>query len=462
MFLGHANPQDNAFTLWLGARLTAAGYEVWSDLRRLFGGETFWNDIEDGLTKHTAAYVPILSNTSIDRSKRGFHDEVALAVGVMRKENLDRFIIPVRLEAVPSIPPPLIQLNYVDFNRGWAAGLNGLLLALDEVGRVPRAERPSCDAMAAWRGYQASYARAAREVDEPEAVTTNWFSIEGLPPRISILGSPVPLDSWEAAARRLTVPHSLHGEHVVTFASRSHVEDALGSGLPVREVRSVRIADFLEGRTGKGGPLIAPQDARRMVAAMLNKGWEGLAKSRGLLGRDLANVRAFYFPPDLLDGDRVRFAMPGGRRTHRAMVGRKGKLGVLWHYALSGRCELRDPRRLVLRAHVLFGQRGAGLITDKKKTQKLRRSLCAGWWNPDWRDRLRAAVAHLSQGRPIFRLPVGDAWADVSAAAISFDSAASFQRPRRGDEGEETSDLAFDEEVRAVAEMPDAPEEDEE
>ncbi len=30
IFIGHANPEDNAFTVWLGARLTAAGYEVWA------------------------------------------------------------------------------------------------------------------------------------------------------------------------------------------------------------------------------------------------------------------------------------------------------------------------------------------------------------------------------------------------------------------------------------------------
>ena len=28
IFISHANPEDNAFTVWRGARLTAAGYEV--------------------------------------------------------------------------------------------------------------------------------------------------------------------------------------------------------------------------------------------------------------------------------------------------------------------------------------------------------------------------------------------------------------------------------------------------
>ena len=39
MFISHAAPEDNAFTLWLGAKLAAMGYEVWADVLRLRGGD---------------------------------------------------------------------------------------------------------------------------------------------------------------------------------------------------------------------------------------------------------------------------------------------------------------------------------------------------------------------------------------------------------------------------------------
>ena len=39
VFISHANPEDNAITAWYGARLAGAGYEVWTDLTRLLGGE---------------------------------------------------------------------------------------------------------------------------------------------------------------------------------------------------------------------------------------------------------------------------------------------------------------------------------------------------------------------------------------------------------------------------------------
>ncbi len=39
IFISHATPEDNAFTLWLGGRLTALGYRVFADVLRLKGGD---------------------------------------------------------------------------------------------------------------------------------------------------------------------------------------------------------------------------------------------------------------------------------------------------------------------------------------------------------------------------------------------------------------------------------------
>lgn len=47
VFISHATPEDNDFTLWLAGKLGAAGYEVWSDLTHLQGGDGFWGNIEE-------------------------------------------------------------------------------------------------------------------------------------------------------------------------------------------------------------------------------------------------------------------------------------------------------------------------------------------------------------------------------------------------------------------------------
>ena len=48
LFISHA-AEDNDFALWLGARLSAAGYDVWADVLRLKGGDNWERVLEDAL-----------------------------------------------------------------------------------------------------------------------------------------------------------------------------------------------------------------------------------------------------------------------------------------------------------------------------------------------------------------------------------------------------------------------------
>ena len=459
VFLGHANPHDNAFTLWLGARLVTSGYDVWSDLSQLQGGETFWNDIEDGLRKETAVYVPILSNASINRDRRGFHDEVAIAVQVMRAPGMERFILPVCIEKVSAIPPPLIQLNYIDFTAGWSHGLQRLFSALERAA-VPRVAAVPTEAVAAWRGYQASMAGAALELAVPETLNSTWFSIESLPPRIRLIECAAPDDLWKPSLKATNVSYSLLNDKILTFASAEHLREQTKNTLPFKEVASFSTPVFLRGEARTEGPLVKPADAQRRVAAMLNAAWDAHASSRSLVRQKMSNSTAWSFPVGLYEG-RTRFEKEAGGIGMRQMTGRNGKLGIRWHFALSARVELREPARLVVRTHVLFSTDGVSMV--EKKAARLRRSLCKSWWNDEWRDRLQLAMTHLSlsgtgslplRNKGVLNLPLGGVSAVVAARSMRFESAASFQRVRRSEEAEDVSDYAFDEEVRAPEQPP--------
>src|SRR5947209_4866049 len=76
VFISHANPEDNAITAWYGARLAAAGYEVWTDLTRLLGGEEMWLDIDDALRFHARKVIALLSKAAVDPRKEGIRAEV--------------------------------------------------------------------------------------------------------------------------------------------------------------------------------------------------------------------------------------------------------------------------------------------------------------------------------------------------------------------------------------------------
>jgi hypothetical protein len=53
IFISHAAPEDNAFTIWRGAKLAAMGYEVWADVLKLKGGGDWQRKLETAL-RHRA------------------------------------------------------------------------------------------------------------------------------------------------------------------------------------------------------------------------------------------------------------------------------------------------------------------------------------------------------------------------------------------------------------------------
>lgn len=99
VFISHSNPEDNDFTTWLAARLALAGYEVWSDITKLIGGEVFWKDIEEAIRRHSVKFVSILSVSA--PKKRGFMKELSVADAIEDQGKLGDFIIPVRIDNIP-------------------------------------------------------------------------------------------------------------------------------------------------------------------------------------------------------------------------------------------------------------------------------------------------------------------------------------------------------------------------
>src|SRR4051812_42456531 len=98
IFISHANPEDNAFGIWLYSRLTALGYDVWIDKSALLGGEKFWEEI-DQVIRNTANKILLIYSKSVcfggvaGKLKDGIHKEYCLAESVGRSGNLQDFII---------------------------------------------------------------------------------------------------------------------------------------------------------------------------------------------------------------------------------------------------------------------------------------------------------------------------------------------------------------------------------
>ena len=83
---------------------------------------------------------------------------------------------------------------------------------------------------------------------------------------------------------------------------------------------------------------------------------------------------------------------------------------------------------------------------NKDKIAKARRNQCRSWWNDEWRDRILAVMAHISNEQGEIRIPVAS---DVSLHVASwpevFESTVSYGDPVDFVKEEELDDYDFEE-----------------
>jgi hypothetical protein len=129
LFISHASPEDNAFTLWLGAKLTALGYEVFADVLRLKGGDDWERILESAIRDKAAKFLLVATPHGVQ--KQGVRNEITIATDTARRIGDKSFIIPLRLAPFDA-PLQIAHAQYIDFSKGWALGLSDLLPLLAE------------------------------------------------------------------------------------------------------------------------------------------------------------------------------------------------------------------------------------------------------------------------------------------------------------------------------------------
>ena len=238
VFVSHANPEDNVFSRWLSLKLAAAGYQVWSDVTKLLGGEDFWRDIEPAIRDGSIKFLYAFS--LISRTKVGALKELRVAHATAKKQLLKDFVIPLRIDDLPhdEINIEIGRLNVIEFGGSWAAGLKQLLKKLAAEG-VPKSAASGPDVVRQWWGRE--FAADTGVTEEPEVHYSNWFPIE-LPKRIYRYSSIGLVNEHEDP--EWSFPTRWHDYRLVTFASAADVEPGLGS-LKIQHAEQRETALFL-------------------------------------------------------------------------------------------------------------------------------------------------------------------------------------------------------------------------
>lgn len=430
IFLSHANPEDNGFTQWLALRLARDGYPVWCDLAKLLGGEDFWQDAEIAIREHSSKFIFILSSTS--NRKPGVLQELAVATAVAKK--LGRFILPLRIDDIPfdEVNIELKRLTAIDFSQNWVSGYSQLLERLEQ-DKTPKHPAFTPDAVSLW--WQDHFGADDGVQPVPEEYVSNEFLLDDLPPSVHLIYLDNP-ERLEDAVLDTPFPVYRYRSFLVSFAPATELSASLASsGLTVRASDTTSLDSFLQ--SGYRRPRIDRRTAQNVCTHLLQSAIASVMQARDLLPYSLSNRRTcFWFPQNVVQGDKVSFLSLSGKKQWRSLVGykslssRPGESPQIrnWHYAAEVRIHLHPQPMMVFLPHVVFSQDGVPYDSSQKQ-HSARRSQCKDWWNDAWLDRMLALMAHLSGGQEALAVPANsDAAFSVAAYPCRYESPVSFSK----------------------------------
>lgn len=410
IFISHATPEDNAFVTWLASKLIAAGYQVWSDITDLNGGDVFWANIEEAIRLHAAKVIFVQSEKA--KGKRNTRKEVYLALKVSERNRLQRFVVPIRIDSTPFDETiiELIDVQAIDCQGNWLAGLRGLL-ALFERDGVPRNSHFRSDQF--YSLVASVNEPALKVIKSSERLISNWLDVLTPPPNINFFSCRgVDVGNLPIMAAKLGVPAFSYYKLLATPATRERLLDAMSfagyDSVQISDRASLSWQQYLTAEYGDL-PSWSVGEARYNVFGLLNRAWSLFMQAEGALSSALANERPFWFLADKrLPNNEVRFVSYGGKSVRRQLVGFSKKRGVFWHFGVQARAgQGKENFYYCLTPHVTFSADGRTVLQSKAQLHALRRSFCRSWWNNRWRDLLHGYVSFFSDGASNLKIDVG-------------------------------------------------------
>ncbi|WP_294642469.1 TIR domain-containing protein [uncultured Aureimonas sp.] len=437
IFLIKATPLDDEFTLWLGPKLEAEGYRVFSDILTLQPGDRLRRQVNQAL-QHRAAKVLLVCREAT-LADRHVQDDLDIALEVATELGDPRFVIPLRLEQVRKVKG-LGDTMPVDFVRGWGEGVASLVDALRRQ-KVPRSAGPT----AIHPNWEAFRRRGAIPlVEEAERLTSNWLRVSEAPDVIRYYEGVGAIEGrmLDRAIEQFPYPCALQRSGFITFADQDEIDVAFASAGRFRLKHEIPLLEFVDGGFPKLG--IQRQVASNLIVAMIKQAWSAFGKEKGFLEYRYSHAVGFHASADQVrTGQRV----PWGRQgDHRSSMLRNVAKGHIWQFGVTAMPFLRPFWHLRLKARVLFSVDNgtpSGLdIDDPKKLHRLRRSICKGWRNKQWHGRMLAFIELMSGEGASLRLRLArDAELVIEAAPMLFTSPVSTALPDLLDaEQEETDD----------------------
>jgi hypothetical protein len=414
VFITHANPEDNPFAIWLGAKLASAGYEVWADVLKLRGGQDWQRKLEDAI-RNRACKVLFAANP-VAVGKQGVRNELQIASDTGKKLGDSDFIIPLRLGDFEK-PFLVAHAQYINFERSWASGLKELLETLQDTYKVPGATGN----IGTWLDLQLINGKKLR--DTTEQLISTWLEVRRLPQWIYY--NP----DFNAVAK--DYPKVPFKDGAITCAKQKgqgcvsrRVSHLLASGWPALE--------------------LAANDGWKKFADIANQAFGNVLRDKGLKSHEMASPQPAWWVPATGPQGRLSFKWPGISGS-RQIQGTSTKRRVRWHFGISASFNGVPFHHIRLKSRLIFTQDGNNPLDSPVRAHALRRSFAKGWRNARWRDMLLSFLYWFGDGTTVIDVPVGPDQALVlSLPPLAFGCPVGVEDAADISQDEDDPDVEFD------------------
>lgn len=392
IFISHATPEDNEFTIWIASRLELLGYKVWIDKEGLLGGERFWKEIDGIIRKKTYKVLLVYSNNICYNNepgelKTGINKELELAESIATNERLKDFIIPLHIDdSRHDLFVGSNMLTHISFEKNWAEGFDQLLKKLDK-DKTPISSNPTNSTIGNW--FENEYINKNNIIEKKELYYSSWWSFDEMPDKfyIYVFDNKSQADSVYKTSE---IPIGRISNVLTTFENKLCTDiqrdDELIKIIP-KEKHQISLSMLLFGFEADKFP--THRDTENHFKKLLNQCFFQLMRQNRLFWYKLANKKfAYFYVPSTLDNHKIKFEYPyrGNRRKKtKSLFGKYKSLGN-WHYAISAKPSLFPFIGFDLKSHIIFTKNGYETWDEKDKMHSQRRAKGRRFFNEEWRD----------------------------------------------------------------------------
>jgi len=381
LFLSYASA-DVALATWLARRLIAEGYRVWCEDLSLLGGEPRQQTIERIIQTRATRVLALYSMASLTDANVNLQRTLAHAIATQRG---GEFFIPLAAEPIPDerLDWKTRSLSFICFDHGWADGLRQLLKKLVAID----CPRPVDDG----RGVAtATLVRTDIVTSGPDLVLSNCLPVETVPGAVQRFVTE--RDVSADVLKNLRLRWAFHKVSPTRFLSFRHPpaadRDALGM-----TPKGGADHKYLQSVDGCLSANLIPELVRKsMIVKCVEKGLR-MSPGKGHL----------FFPPNLVQGDRLKFVRPDGAKSFVGSAGKRKywrpQKSEDYFYSLSPTFavpQARDGPLVVLVRMRVYMTDTQGNPLAERQTVSRRKHLCKGWWNDDWLNRMLAFCQFLA------------------------------------------------------------------